>query len=94
LGLRLLAACGKKSGAGNGHNRQSQTCHAGNGSGRGRQITVHGRTVVRFARSPQAVLRFNMSLNIRIVKDRWLYAVSKRLLLRHFAPGAATRRPE
>jgi len=57
LGLRLLAARRKENGAGNGHNRQSQTCHAGNGSGRGRQITIHGRTVVRFARSPRAVLR-------------------------------------
>jgi hypothetical protein len=38
----LLAARGKKSRGGNGHNRQSQTGHAGNGFGRARQITVHG----------------------------------------------------
>ena len=33
-----------------------------------------------------------MFRNIGIVKDRWQGTVSKRLLLRHFAPEAATRR--
>jgi hypothetical protein len=90
LGLRLLAARRKENGAGNGHNRQSQACQSGNGSGRGRQITVQAALLSGLHARLGLFCEFNMSRNIATVKDRWLCAVSKRRRPRHFAPGAAT----
>ena len=58
LGLRLLGRTQKGEAAPAMATTASlRHASAGNGFGRARQITVHGRTVVRFARSPRAVLR-------------------------------------